>query len=355
MQATVNGVEVYLLMDNGNLWDPLLFWGGPRTEALGMHPDGEIEVGGSGEGEPIMSTTASGVTVEFDDVRFTDQPAIIMPSDSNISQMWKGSDGQLSAVFFKHFVVGIDFDKSVITLTRPEQFDPRGAGREIAMQHLGEGAWAIPVTLKIDAADPITLPLQLDLGMGNPLELRADAEGDVPMPAKTIEASLGFGVQGETRGHYGRVRRVTIGGFEIRDVRAGFRIPTDRGEIDERSYLGISLLYRFNVVFDYPHQRMFIRPSRRFDEPFHFSLTGLEIIFDAERGLVVRNVVPLSPAEKSGVEAGDVITAIDGKPVLGAGSEEIQAMFRKEGATVVLTIARDNEEYERRLTLKPVI
>ena len=50
-----------------------------------------------------------------------------------------------------------------------------------------------------------------------------------------------------------------------------------------------------------------------------------------------------------------MITAIDGKPVLGIGPEKIQAMFREEGATVVLTIARDDEEHERSLTLKPVI
>ena len=84
-------------------------------------------------------------------------------------------------------------------------------------------------------------------------------------------------------------------------------------------------------------------------------MTGLELTFDAERGLIVHNVMPLSPAEKSGVEAGDVIIAIDGKPVLGIGPEKIHAMFREEGATAVLTIARDDEEHERSLTLKPVI
>jgi serine protease Do len=50
---------------------------------------------------------------------------------------------------------------------------------------------------------------------------------------------------------------------------------------------------------------------------------------------VVR-VEPGSPAQKAGVEAGDVIVAANGAPVTGA--EQLSASFRKSGPTLTLTV-----------------
>jgi len=68
-------------------------------------------------------------------------------------------------------------------------------------------------------------------------------------------------------------------------------------------------------------------------------------------GAVVARVVPGGPAQAGGLRPGDVVTAIDGKPVADArGAIEATAMLRP-GARATLTIARDGRKLELAVTL----
>ena len=70
--------------------------------------------------------------------------AVITPYESGITTLWEGADGQVSAAFFKHFVVDIDFDEMVITLTPPESFRHEGGGRAVPLRPASFGSWTIP-------------------------------------------------------------------------------------------------------------------------------------------------------------------------------------------------------------------
>jgi S1-C subfamily serine protease len=68
--------------------------------------------------------------------------------------------------------------------------------------------------------------------------------------------------------------------------------------------------------------------------------------FTADKGAVVMNVLPDSPAGKAGVKQGDVIVNVDGKAV--ADPEELRAAVRAAGAgkEVKVTILRGGEQKE---------
>jgi len=71
------------------------------------------------------------------------------------------------------------------------------------------------------------------------------------------------------------------------------------------------------------------------------------------RGAVVGQVVPASPAQRADVREGDVITAIDGKPVASAESLTGYVRARTVGQQSTLTIVRDGAEVEVTVTLAP--
>jgi serine protease Do len=58
------------------------------------------------------------------------------------------------------------------------------------------------------------------------------------------------------------------------------------------------------------------------------------------RGVLVQDFTEKSPAEKAGVQAGDIIVAVDGKPVEYVGQLQQQIAFRKAGETVKVEVAR---------------
>jgi Do/DeqQ family serine protease len=67
---------------------------------------------------------------------------------------------------------------------------------------------------------------------------------------------------------------------------------------------------------------------------------------DATQGAVVAQVIPDSPAEEAGVREGDVVTAIDGKPVKGAADLRNEVGLLRPGRTVALTVLRNGGQLE---------
>jgi regulator of sigma E protease len=68
-------------------------------------------------------------------------------------------------------------------------------------------------------------------------------------------------------------------------------------------------------------------------------------------GLVVRGVVENSPAEKAGIEPGDIILEIEGQPVHAQGDVQDIVNSVEEGVEITLLLLRNGREEER--TLKP--
>jgi len=64
-----------------------------------------------------------------------------------------------------------------------------------------------------------------------------------------------------------------------------------------------------------------------------------------DNGIIVVDVFEDSPAEKAGLQSGDIIIAVDGKSVVGMDATTAAALIRgKAGTTVTLTIVRDGTE-----------
>lgn len=81
------------------------------------------------------------------------------------------------------------------------------------------------------------------------------------------------------------------------------------------------------------------------------SLTGqLGDYFGVEHGVLVSSVTNGSPAEKAGVKAGDVITAVGGSPVVDVPELRRRISGYRDGEDVGVTVVRDRKELK--LTVK---
>ena len=355
-RGKINNRDVRLLLDDGFMWDPLLLWGSPRVDSLDLTYDGEVDIGGSDDVHAIASRTASRITLSFPGVEFHDQTAVVTPYSSGVSNMWSGSEGQVSCTFFKHFVVDINFDKMRITLIEPKKFIYRGHGAEIPWKPLGFGPWSIPATLDLADGRQVTLELMMDLGYNDQLQIAGNGEHRIPTPSRRIPESLGFNIQGrETRGFAGRIEQVTIGGYEIKDVLAGFIIPEHSDHAFHEVMIGLGLLSRFNLVFDYSRQRLFVEPNHTFAEPFEYDMSGVTLGPGDSTCLEVKALIPDSPADDAGLRAGDKITAINGRPAATYTLWERMPLMRREGKTVTLSVQREGRTREVTLTLRRLL
>jgi len=107
------------LLDNGSLWDDLLFFGSPKVDALNLDLVGTVILGDTSSMNPIISDTGKEIDLEFEGISFTNQNAIVRYING-LPNPWEGVDLQVSSAFFKNFIVEMNFDGSYIKLTNPD-------------------------------------------------------------------------------------------------------------------------------------------------------------------------------------------------------------------------------------------
>lgn len=103
-----------------------------------------------------------------------------------------------------------------------------------------------------------------------------------------------------------------------------------------------SLRSRFSYYFT-PEENELFRESAS----GQFSGVGMTVV-ERRRGLLVAGVFDDSPAERSGIRAGDLITAVDGKSIAGKSSDVSTALIKgKPGTYVRLTVRRPGSATRR--------
>ncbi len=121
----------------------------------------------------------------------------------------------------------------------------------------------------------------------------------------------------------------------------------DRGAIDPKKQTYGAIEGMLDTLGDKGHTR-FLTPEEREQNRKSLSGTYVGIGVTLERkheGVVVTAPIEGSPAEKAGVEPGDVVVAVDGESVRGEDLSQVAAKVKgPEGTRVEVTVLRDKEK-----------
>jgi hypothetical protein len=117
--------------------------------------------------------------------------------------------------------------------------------------------------------NPVRLSTYLDCASGEGLELLKRRRNGFRLPPRSRKRLVGRGLSGDIYGRDGRLAWVLLGAFTLKDVAA----LVIKAEIRSKqkgadAVVGNNTLRRFNVVFDYAHQKIHLKPNRYFAEPF---------------------------------------------------------------------------------------
>jgi hypothetical protein len=355
MKATVNDKECYVLLDNGSLWDELLFFGSPKVDSLGLNLAGEAYIGDSTTTNPIIADIDTSVNIAFQNILFNKQKAIITRYTPGLPNLWEGADLQISAAFFKNFVVEINFEKKYIKLIHPEKFKYAGKGQELKMKEGPHNSRLITADITQLNGKKISIDILVDLGGIYPLYLPIGKREDIILPDNALESTLGSGLQGPEIGYIGRVKELKLGNYKIDNVLTAFSEVDKSADEYGNTMLGIKLLQHFNITFDYFNERIFLLPSKDFNKHVSFNMTGLELLHNPDGNLGVMRVYPDSPAERAGIFQGDIVTHINNIQIKEFTSTEIRTILMQEGQTVTLKVKSNGQYKEISIKLREII
>jgi hypothetical protein len=135
---------------------------------------------------------------------------------------------------------------------------------------------------------------------------------DQKYPGGTM--TVGGGVGGASLSRVARVDRFTVGDITLHGIPTDFSLDKKGGasEIDAGS-MGVALLSRFIVTFDYPHQRIFFAPGPDITAPFNTRTLGISVgLGGLPQHVIITAIEPNAPAHSLDIHVGDLLLSVDG-------------------------------------------
>jgi len=141
------------------------------------------------------------------------------------------------------------------------------------------------------------------------------------------------GVGGESSGYDFIIDQLDISGYRLSDVNMSF--SEDRyGTLADGQYLGIignNVLDRFDLLFDFNNDILYLKPNESFNQPYVFDRLGFSYVnrFKTMGGWIVTGITDNSRAEKEGLKVGDKIISVNGTPVESISLRERMKLFNE--------------------------
>ena len=332
------------------------------ADLLNLRYDRKINLSGPGVKDSINALVANFVDVKLPGLYNKKQTLLVLEEDYLNLRNNLGVEvfGIIGYDLFKRFVVEIDFDDNILTFYEPDFFVPKKNYRRIEMNIEGSKPY-ISVKIKHDTGKKTNSKLMVDTGASHAVLLEPNTDLDINLPGKTLETSLGRGLGGEIDGKVGRTENLEIDRFGFDYVLASY--PNEGAynrdmEDGRNGTMGGEILTRFNPVFDYFTNTLYLRKSDEYTKSFEHDMSGLEFTTVGENldQILVTEVRPDTPGKEAGVLVGDTITHVNGHPVGYTNVNYINTLFRlRPKKKIKLKIIRGEEPIKIKFRLRRMI
>lgn len=303
------------------------------------HP-GQVEVR-SADGSTTLLPAAILGRLNLGGARFDYVPVLVYDCSTLSEELGEHIDGILGFSLFRDTVLTLDYPHARVVITAPRPEPLTQASAVLAMNPSSN----IPiVTLRI--ADRQIYAI-IDSGKDVPLSLNRMVARQSDFAFGPVEGTLVHDLRGD--------RQQRIGRLAVDLYIGQYVVPRPIAELTEDlSTIGGGILRFFSVTFDQPQGE--VRFYRNAADPIAIPSergTGLGFSRTPAYWRVV-GIVPGSPAEKSGVALGDLVTRIDGEPVAQWDKPRYDALQANAGQ-VQLTFLAGTRQFDKTVLITDLI
>lgn len=335
------------------------------SDILGLEYSRRFLISGIGEETTVEAFITNDVSLTLPGIKGKGHALLVLNEDYLELRNYLGTEvhGILGYELFSRFIVTINYDSKLLTLTTPEHFKPKRSFE------------ALPITIedtkpylmgKVSYQEGEFIPVKLliDTGASHGILLESESNDDLFVPAKHVASELGRGIGGKLEGKIARLKNFQIGKYAWDNPIATF--PTTNSFLDSLKYgnvyrngsIGGEILSRMKVILDFPGEKIYLKKGRSFKHDFDYNLSGLVVKAKGSRlhTYEIVDVRPNSVSSEAGFKPGDIILSINniGSKIMSLGNVT-NFLNAKENKRLKIEIERDGERMKKVIRLKSQI
>ena len=244
--------------------------------------------------------------------------------------------GMIGGSMFRQYVTCFDFEHQRIELIDPAKFDLRRAGFPVPMsvkdsEITVRGAFdGEPGVFQIDTGSASTLSLN------SPFVARYKLLNKFPNRVETLSSGVG----GSNKAFTVRGQNLVLGAVHIDRPITELSVAS-QGNLASHTMdgrIGMRALKRYIVTFDFPGARLFLKPFQPAPVDLDtYDRSGLGLAADSS-GYRIMSVAKGTPAQAAGLQPGDIIVAVDGRPATEIPLATMRGWLRQRPAGSLITL-----------------
>ncbi|WP_452228599.1 MULTISPECIES: aspartyl protease family protein [unclassified Lacinutrix] len=394
----INGVTLSFILDTG-VSKPILFNIYNINETLKINNAEKIVIRGLGEGESVEALRSRNNLIEIGEAINIDQDLYVVYNSKLdfAPKLGIPIHGIIGYDFFKDLVVKINYASKIIKIHENETYRSKKCKKcEYLPLYFYNKKPYINAQVTIEDVK-IPVKLLIDSGGSDSLWLFEDASLGINAHDNSFIDFLGHGLSGSVYGKRAKIEAFAINRFILKNANVAFPEATSisfaKNHKDRNGSIAGDVLKRFHIIFNYKKASMQLKKNKYFKEAFSYNKSGIEleqsgirlvrekdfsniiknqentssldngqgtrIVFDTNYKLSVKpafTIVELrkdSPAEKAGLQVGDIIFRINGKETYNFTLQQMtQYFYDKDGKHIKLKVDRFGAELDFQFKLE---
>jgi len=395
----VNGVELHFLLDSG-VEETILFSMDDKKEVSFFNVE-KITLRGLGSESSVEGLKTNGNVLNCNGLLSNNHMLyIILDQSFNLSShIGIPVNGIIGNGFFRKNLVEINYIRKRITVYKDNENNRKRINKKYQMVPISieKSKPYIKSSIVLNGTSILT-KLLIDIGNSDAIWLFENPDKSINIPKKHFEDYLGKGFSGDVEGKRANIDKFIFSDFEFINPIAAFPDSNSLRNVrmvqDRSGSVGSEILKRFNLVFDYSNNQLFLKKNSNFNSPFHYNKSGIEVQHNGMQWIpdtfhletipiivgtsvdsrgnntannfrykfllkpvyIISNVRKNSAAAISGLQRGDEIISINSVPAYQFTLEKINTILKPDDEKwITFEIERDNQIKKFRFKLVNVL
>ncbi len=335
------------------------------SDSLAIYDAKLIDIQGLGEGITMQAYASAANTININGIIGTEQKVNVLLEDVFHLSTKLGTTihGLIGYDLFKDFIIEIDYYNERLVFNKPEEYRYRDRRNSVTLP-LKIIGYKPYVEVEIETVEGVKVPvlLLIDTGSSDALWLFENSAEGLKIPDNYIESYLGRGLNGDIYGKKTRIEKLFLNNFVIEKPTVSFPdsiyFQSLLQTAGRNGSIGAEIFRRFNVILDYPNNKITFQKNSYFGETFNYDMSGLELAtpYPGLPVFIISEVRQNSPAAEVGLLPEDQIMFVNN---LSAGDLTLayltNLLRQKEGKKINLTVLRDGRMIKFEFKLKSFI